>query len=132
MPLSFSYDRERMVLSTKADGIVTLEEMLDYLHVVIADEHIKPGFVELVDFSAIEDFVVSFNDTRPFEDLWKSYVEKGCAATIVYAPGDLSFGVVRMVQTVIQTSGHGDQGVFVVVRTQVEVAEKLAQLRSDV
>ncbi len=131
MPFSFDYDREQKILSGRAEGVITFEELLAYLSAIVADEEIEPGFVELIDFSAVEDLAISYGETQPFGDMWKKYVDKGCVATIVYAPDDFCFGMSRMFQTVIRSSQHGDKGSFVVVRTPEEVKELLAELRPD-
>lgn len=131
MPVSFQYDRERMILNMRAVGVLTIDELLDYLYAVISDDTIEAGFIEVADFSAVQDLEISFGDTGPFEDIWCRYLDKGCLATIVFAPGDLSFGVSRMFQTVIRNSKRGSQGNFMVVRSQEEAQEIVERLRSE-
>jgi len=61
----------------------------------------------------------------PFTYQWESYQAKGCKATLIYAPTDISFGTFRMLQTVISLRQEVDEDRFIVVRSKDELQEQL-------
>ena len=125
MPITYDYIAESKQVRAIASGIISVTDILTYLNEVLTDPRIAEGFVEVVNFEAIEDLVLRYAELAPFKQVWSEYQKKGCAAVILYAPTDLSFGSLRMVQAVIQLSDENVADHFVVVRTKEELQSEL-------
>ena len=99
MAITHTYDPDLNRLIMKASGTLDVPQLEVYLAEVLANEDIREGFVELVDLSAVEDFAMKFSETGVFEPIWRKYVAKGVARTVVLATSDASFGLFRMLIT---------------------------------
>jgi hypothetical protein len=130
MPLTYRYDQENRTVETEATGVITTGEMLSYVKSVIADDRVEPGFIEIVDFGPVEDMVVKYTEIEPFKALWIEYLQKGCRATILLAPTDMSYGTLRMLQTVIGLSQEEAANRFMIVRSRDELEASLKTLRT--
>ena len=58
---------------------------------------------------------------------WK--FSKGCAGTIVLAPSDISYGLLRMFQSVIAPDEHTAGSPFLPVRSHDELEHAIATIR---
>ena len=125
MAITYQYDKSSCVVQSIATGVITVQEILKYLVKVLEDSQIDRSFIEVVDFEGISNLVISYNDLSPFRDMWEKYKQKGCAATILYAPTDLAYGSFRMLQTVIEMYGLNDKEKFIIVRTKAELQEQI-------
>jgi hypothetical protein len=121
MAISFQYDTNENIVRTQATETVTTNDIIKYGKNIIEDKKITSGFVELVDFALVEDIVVRYSELGPFPSIWEKYKEKGCKATIIFAPTDISFGIFRMLQTVILMDFEMDEDHFVVVRSKEDL-----------
>jgi hypothetical protein len=126
MTLSYRYDPEQNCIYTRASGTVTTGDILQYIEIILEDKRIKRGFIEIVDFEAVEDLVVTYSEINPFPSIWEKYRQQGCKAVIIYAPNDLSFGTFRMLQTVVLLSHEEDP--FIVVRSKEELEARQREL----
>lgn len=129
MPISYTFSLDSCIVYSKAEGVLTLEDLLHYLESVVGDARITEGFVELVDIERVTDFRVSYSDTSPFAPIWKRYLEKGCRGTVVYAPGDQAFGVTRMVRGTLGHQLDGSEIEFVVTRSLDEAMAAVDRLK---
>jgi hypothetical protein len=120
MPITYQYDPSTNLVSATASGVLKASELEAYLNQVLEDTTIQPGYVEYVDFSAISDLQLSYNETAKFSSIWASYVAKGCSRTIIYAPSDIAYGVFRMIKTVISLRLDDKLASFHIVRTERE------------
>lgn len=130
MSFAYAYDAIQKIVHAKAEGVLTADDGLDYLNAVIADENIAPGFVELFDVEAVDDLQLEYEDTTPFADIWRQYQAKGCAGTIIYAPTDVNFELMRTAQATIPSADEAGKTPLVVVRTREEIVEQLGRIRS--
>jgi len=126
--IAYVYDAQRNLVRARAEGLVRAGDLLAYVRSVLGDDAIRPGFVELVDFGPVEDLVVSYSQLSPFRQVWRKYLAKGVRATILYAPGEASYGICRMFQSVIDPEGDLATGPFGIVRTPQEMGARLAEL----
>jgi len=129
MPITSQYDKDQNIIrSTASAGVLTLEELLEYLNTVVEDQRIIKDFIEIFDFNGVTDIVIAYSDTDPFRSIWSKYIGKGCKASIVHAPTDLSYGIARMIRTVIGFV-HGEiEDKFVIVRSNDELESVLHDL----
>jgi len=127
MPITYRFDRDSATLQSKATGVMTMADLLEYLGEVVADPDIGPEFVELVDFAGIVDLKISYSELDPLTAVWQRYIEKGCLATVVLATRDMPFGIARMMQMVITSCEEGGVAGFIVTRTPEEARTAIEQ-----
>ena len=99
MAISHTYDPDLNRLTMRASGTLTVPQLEVYLAEVLSNPDIREGFVELVDLSDVDDLAMKFAETSVFEPIWRKYVDKGVARTVVLAPTDSTFGLFRMLIT---------------------------------
>jgi hypothetical protein len=128
MPITYQYESDAKIIRAKATEIVTTKEILDYVTNIIEDITIEKGFIEVVDFELVRDVVVTYSELDPFPNIWEKYMKKGCKATVIYAPTDLSYGTIRMLQTVVSISHEVAEDLFIVVRSKDELENKLTKM----
>ena len=121
MAIDYAYEPDERIVRTQARGIISAKDMYNYVSEIIGRVDITSGFIEIVDIEKVEDFEFKYSDTDALRSLWPNMVKKGCSCSIIYAPTDLGYGLMRMLQTVLlggdDTPGQG----FEVVRTRKEV-----------
>ena len=128
MPINYEFNPESKIISAKATGKLSVGEILDYLHKILADRHIPQNFIEIVDFEHIEDLTVSYSELEPFPNIWKLYREKGCKKVVLYAPTDLSYGTFRMLQTFVALYDETANTDLIVCRTKQELESRIKEL----
>ena len=128
MAFSYQYETCANFVRTKATGTVTTNDLIKYVGNIIEDTNIKGGFVEIVDFTSVDDLVVTYSELSPIPLLWEKYKEKGCKATIIFAPTDFSFGTFRMLQTVVLMDFEMDEDRFIVVQSKEELEAELLKI----
>ncbi len=129
MPIEYKYDADTRIVHTRISGTVSAADMLGCVRSVLGDDGIGEGFIESVDSGEVTDLVVAYSQLRPFPAMWKEYMSKGCAGVLIYAPSDVSFGIFRMLRTVISLQHPEAEELFVIVRSREEVLEKLREIR---
>jgi hypothetical protein len=129
VPFTYYFDEGAGLIRSTATGVIQIADLLAYLENILADHEISPRFVEIVDFEGVVDFKISYSDTSPLGVIWRQYVEKGCLGTVVYAPRDLTYGIARMMQAVIEVSGFCTEGAFRVERDIREVEHAVEFLK---
>ena len=84
--IAYHYDAAKNQVRTRAEGIVSAEEILAYVRSIVDDPAIQPGFVEIVDFDAADDMVVSYSQLPPFRQIWNNYRPRGVAQSFSTLP----------------------------------------------
>ncbi len=128
MPMTYKYDTDTRIIHATATGIITTKDMIEYVSGIVEDPKIESGFIELTDFESVTDFVITYSELTPFPGLWGKYMQKGCRASLLYAPTDLAYGSLRMAKTFIELENALAEDLFVVYRTKEELENKLKEL----
>lgn len=126
--ITYKYDPGPNLVRARAEGMIRVADLLEYVRSIVEDKAIEPGFVEIVDFDPVEDMTISYSEMAPLPHIWKRYLAKGVRATILYAPSDAAYGVCHMFQSVIEPEGDLTRGPFTIVRNPEELADRLAEL----
>ena len=126
--IAYVYDPEQKLIRARAEGLLTMPDLLAYVRSIVEDEAIAPGFVEIVDFEPVDDMVFSYSEMAPLPHIWKRYLAKGVRATILYAPNDAAYGICRMFQAVIEPEGDEQTGPFTIARNAGELGARLSDL----
>ncbi len=129
MPITYRYDKDTNIVQTRANGLVSTRDMLNYVTSVIEDVRIKEGFVEIIDFQNVRDLMVSYSELTPFLDAWQDYVRMGCRAVVIYAPNDLGFGTFRMLKSFLVITDEAAEDLFMVVRSKEGLDQTLSKLQ---
>jgi hypothetical protein len=128
MPIKYKYDPDSKIIHTVASGVIKTKDLTAYMNSVLEDKDIERGFVEIADFESVKDLVVTYSDMSQFPFVWGKYMEKGCKAVLIYAPSNLSYGIFRMLQTVISLRHKSADDLFIVLRTKEEIEKTLHDL----
>jgi len=131
MAIDYTYESDNRIVRTEARGIISARDICNYVSEIIGRVDIASGFIEIVDIEKVEDFQFKYSDTDALRSLWPKFVKKGCLYSIIHAPTDLSYGLMRMLKTVLlmgdDTQGPG----FEVVRTREEVIAGIKKARTQ-
>ena len=130
MAIIYEYDKESGIISTEASGVISTGDMRNYVSEIIGCSDIMSGFIEVVDIEKVEDFVFKYSDTGTLKNLWPQFLEKGCVCSIIHAPADVGYGLMRMLQTVLLVDEDSEFPMFVVTRTREDILEHIKKLRS--
>ena len=127
MPLRYKYDQDQNIVNTYAYGELSTLEIADYFIEMIKDDDIRMGFIELVHFEDVENFLISYNEA---ENILKAYnalnEEKNVRATIFVTERDLHYGMARMLQTLHENNNSGDN--MFVVRTEEAAKQVITEI----
>ena len=126
--IAYVYDPQQNLVRARAEGRLLMSELLAYVRSIVEDEAIQRGFVEIVDFEPVDDMTITYSEISPLPQIWKKYLEKGVRAVILYAPGEVAYGVCRMFQAVIVPEADLTRGPFTIVRNAEELGARLAEL----
>jgi hypothetical protein len=128
MPITYKYDIDSNTVHTRASGKVKTADLRDYVTKILEDTRIKKGFIEVADFETVTDLVVAYSEVNQFPFVWGKYMEKGCKAVLIYAPTNLTYGIFRMLQTVINLRHESADDLFMVFRSKEELESKLIEM----
>ena len=130
MAVEYTYDHENGMVKMEARGIISARDMCNYVSEIIGRADVASGFIEVVDLEKVEDFQFMYSDTYALKSLWIQFCEKGCRCSIIYAPTDCGYGLMRMLQAVLSVDEDTENPHFVVVRTREEVLECIKKVRT--
>ena len=130
MPIIFEYDNKSKIISTVANGVISARDMHNYTSEIIDRTDIMSGFIEVVDIEKVEDFIFRYSDTHALKILWPQFIEKGGVCSIIYAPTDLGYGIMRMLQSVLLDDDYTEVEKFILTRTREEVLAHIKRVRT--
>lgn len=103
MPLSYRYDSSINAAVTTVTGTLLEEEVLAHLRKLRDDHDIPCGFIEIVDFSATEDFAIKVSGAGRISFLVPELQDrKNYRGTVFFAPSEKAFGIARVFQTMLE------------------------------
>jgi hypothetical protein len=99
MPIELQYRDEGKGVFFDCTGVVTTAEVDDANREIYSEERLPRLRYQLVDYSKVEGFDISPEDTRRHAKMDKEAAEKNPRFVIaVVGPSDLAYGVTRMWQ----------------------------------
>lgn len=125
MPVSYTYDRDKKIIDTDAHGVVTVNEIVQYLNSLLADDQIVYGSREIFSLEHATDLVMKYSEVGVFQDLWAKYKKRIGQRVLVVAPTDVSYGLFRMLSTVVALSDKEAADAFVILRSRSELSDYL-------
>jgi hypothetical protein len=127
LPLRYKYDQDQNIVNTYPYGKLSTFEIADYFKEMIKDDEIRIGFIEVVNFKDVENFLISYNEA---ENILKEYNalndKKNVRATIFIAERDLHYGMSSMLQALHEINNSEDN--MFVVRTEEGAKQVIAEI----
>lgn len=132
MSVEYAHDARENLVHARVSGSLGAADFLAYCERVLADPVVRPGFLEVVSVDPAAVFHLASGELLPFRMLWRRYLEKGLAGTLVHAPSDHGYGVFRMFAAMIGAEAFDPRVRFEVHREAAAVERRLAELRERV
>ena len=127
LAVSFTYEDENNLLWIRMSGVVTPDVADEYTEFMEANDDVRPGYIEVVDFTDATDFELSYQSIRRVTDVLSELKDKrGYSGTVMIAPNDFSFGIGRMVSAISEAAKIADMRV---VRDKSQVYRAIEELR---
>ena len=128
MPIRYEYDQDQNIVNTHPYDELSTLEIADYFIEMIKDEEIRMGFIELVNFKNVENFLISFNEAGKIIKAYNALNEvKNIRATIFITERDMHYGMARMLQTLHEIN-HSGENMFV-VRTEERAKQVITEIK---
>src|SRR5215468_8316246 len=109
MPQSYKIDTENRIVISKAWGVCTARDVLEFREQVLRDEDFDPDFCQLVDFSHVTGLEITANEVRMLAEM-SPFSSDSRRALVAGTP--LTFGFARMFETVRELRGEKHLRVF--------------------
>ncbi len=110
MPIKFRYDEDDKIIYAEGEGIVTLNDLLDYGENILQLESDLNGATEYVNFENVEDISVTYQTAKRMLSVYGKWVQRGVKGSIIYAPGTINYGMARMIGAVLSSVMNVDSG----------------------
>ena len=131
MPIEYEVSQDGKRIDVSSKGVLDAKQAIDYFKKLEFDSSIKPNAIEVVDFSEVTDFRMSYLDSQ---DITQSYQmlksAQSISATIFIAKSTVAFGISRMFQALHETI-NPEHRVFI-VKTDAELEEELSKLQQEI
>lgn len=69
MSIQYQYNKSGNYVLTSVTGIVTVDQVAEYVDAILSDERIKTPFYEIVDFAEVENFDFGYYQSDDLIDL---------------------------------------------------------------
>jgi len=103
MPITYVYDSEKNVIIETPTGIITLDEISDYLHHVGDNLEVPYGVIDICPFHDIEEFAIGPEDQWRIYDVMKNLGDKQKYDVIIFVANQpYHVGMARMLTQVIE------------------------------
>lgn len=125
VPISFEIDREKRLVSARATGVLTHDDLIGYQDDAWSSDEVM-GFDEIVDMSSVEQ--IAFESSRRVSELASLAAQKDLkgdpSRLAIVAPSLEAYGLARMYQTYRETAPRSTRTVRV-FRSLTEAQEWL-------
>jgi hypothetical protein len=106
MAIEYEIIEDKRLVVAKGSGVVTGDDAISHLDTLAADERYVAPMKKLVDYSSIDGIKQSNEEViiiaQKKDALKSKFAEERCA---IVSPEDLSFGIARVHQALIDNSG---------------------------
>lgn len=131
MPVEYRVSQGGKRIDVSPRGVLDTDQTIDYFKKLVADPSIKPHAIEIVDFSEVTDFRISYLSSQ---DITQSYQEPKSVqmihATVFVCKSTVAYGIGRMLQALHEIANQ-EHRVFV-VKTDAELEELLSNLQQEI
>jgi hypothetical protein len=109
MPASYSIDKQKRLVTTRAWGTCTVQDALEFRRQVLEDDNFDPSFAQLADFTAVTKVEFTPGEVRMLA--WVTPFSPDSRRAIVVEDW-LAFGFARMYETLRSLRGDRHVRVF--------------------
>lgn len=126
MTIEYNVSQDGTRINTFPKGVLDIKETIDYFNRITRDSKIKPGAVEVVYFTEVADFKISYVES---EKIAQNYQEPKKSLlidkTIFVCETDLAYGIGRMLQTFHEITNPRHKVVVVKSESELELTLKI-------
>lgn len=131
MPIEYEVSQDGKRIDVSPKGVLDAKHTIDYFKELEFDSSLRPNAIEVVDFSEVTDFRMSYVDSQ---DITQSYQKlksaKSIYATVFIAKYTVAFGISRMFQALHEIT-NPEHKVFI-VKTNADLEELLTKLQQEI
>ena len=131
MPIEYKVSEDGKRIDVSSKGVLDAKQAIEYFKKLEFDSSLKPNAIEVVDFSEVTDFKMSYLDNQ---DITRSYQRlksaKSVYATVFICKSTVAFGISRMFQALHEIMNPEHR--VVIVKTDAELEEQLSHLQQDI
>ena len=89
MPIDYHYDHDLKAVICEPTGRIIKDDIINYFSRLLSDDSVPYGFIEIVDFSGVEEFAVSYQDAPEIAyKIGPLVAVKGYRYSYLFAPND--------------------------------------------
>jgi len=130
MAITYTYDQTKNLVLVKAKGVISLQDIIKHQEKVSEDLNIKAGFIEIIDMSESTDLQISYISSQTLIGAWGKWKHKSHKGSIMYAPTDIAFGIMRMMKTLIEMEQSSETVPHLVTRNKDDIPELIRKIRA--
>ena len=120
MTIEYNVSQDGLRIETFPKGVLDMEQTVEYFFRIQNDKKIQPGAIEIVYFTHVTDFRISFSESERITESYQGAKNKQrIAATIFVCQQDLAYGIGRMLQTLHEIANPDHK--VVVVRSENDI-----------
>ncbi len=120
MPIEYEVSQDGLRIETYPKGMLDIEQTIDYFERLQNDKKIKHGAIEIVYFTYVTDFKISYSESEIITKRYQQPKRKRLIhGTIFVCKTDLAYGIGRMLQTFHEITNPKHK--VVVVRSEKEI-----------
>jgi hypothetical protein len=131
MPIEYEVSQDGKRIDVFPKGVLDIDQTINYFKRLEFDSSVKPNAIEVVDFSDVTDFKISYLE---IQNITKNYQKPKSSqiihATIFFCKSTVAFGIGRMLQTLHEIA-NPEHKVFV-VKTDTELEEQLNKFQQEI
>jgi hypothetical protein len=126
MGITYSFFPDRFLIYIRLEGYVDQKDIFRYFAKFERDKSLKSGCNELIDFAALTDLDLTYEQMRTIRLREEGYYKNTSTPVlcVIHAPQDTAFGMARMYQQMVATN---DDHIVQIARTEAETLEMLGQ-----
>ncbi|MDK3072439.1 hypothetical protein QO034_04875 [Sedimentitalea sp. JM2-8] len=126
MGITYKYLPERYLIYVRLEGYVDQKDIFRYFAKFERDTTLVAGCNELIDFSALTDLDLTYEEMRTVRLREEGYYKSAPAPVlcVIHAPRDTTFGMARMYQQMVAAT---EDHIVQIARTEAETLQMLSQ-----
>jgi hypothetical protein len=120
MAIEYKVSNDGLRIVTIPKGVLDAEQAFDYFDRLKNDKRIRPGATEIVYFSQVTDFKISFLETGSIAESFQEAKNKKLIDLAIFVcENDLAYGIGRMLKTLNEITNPMHK--VIVVRSEDEI-----------
>ena len=131
MPIEYEVSQDGKRIDVSSKGVLDAKQAIDYFKKLEFDSSIKPNAIEVVDFSEVTDFRMSYLDNQEITQSYQKLKStQSIHATVFISKSTVAFGISRMFQALHEIINPEHR--VSIVKTDAELKEQLSKLQQEI